>query len=141
MDNREHQVGYVVKQAQSLLRLRMEEALHPLALTVSQYSCLHHLRREPGISAAGLARATFMTRQSMNSMLQHLLERGLVERPARAETGRALPTALTAAGAILLSAAQTEVDGVEERMLSGLSPSELTSLTHGLEACVKALGG
>ena len=78
MSNREQQVGYVLKEAQSLLRLRMEEALHPFPLTVSQYSCLHHLLREPGISAAGLARATFMTRQSMNSMLQQLLERGLV---------------------------------------------------------------
>ncbi|MGP9501055.1 MarR family winged helix-turn-helix transcriptional regulator [Specibacter sp. AOP5-B1-6] len=139
MSNREQQVGYVVKQAQSLLRIRMEEALHRYSLTVSQYSCLHHLLREPGISAAGLARATFMTRQSMNSMLQQLLERGLVERPSRPESGRALPTALTAAGADILSAAQAEVDRVEERMLSGLSPSELLSLTHGLKACVKAL--
>jgi DNA-binding MarR family transcriptional regulator len=139
MSNQEPQLGYVLKQAQSLLRLRMEEALHPSALTVSQYSCLHRLLREPGISAAGLARATFMTRQSMNTMLQQLLERGLVERPARPESGRALPTALTAAGIDLLSAAQLEVDGVEERMLSGLGASELTSLTHGLKACVKAL--
>jgi DNA-binding MarR family transcriptional regulator len=141
MSNREVQVGYVVKQAQSLLRLRMEEALHAYALTVSQYSCLHHLLREPGVSAAGLARATFMTRQSMNSMLQQLLDRGLVERPTRPKSGRALPTALTAAGVELLSAAQADVDGVEERMLSGLSPSEVTSLTQGLNACVKALGG
>lgn len=131
----------MLKQAQSLLRLRMEEALNPLALTVSQYSCLHHLLREPGISAAGLARATFMTRQSMSSMLQQLLDRRLVERPARPESGRVLPTALTAAGVDLLSAAQAEVNGVEERMLSGLSPSERTSLTRGLSACVKALGG
>ena len=48
------QVGYLLKQAQSLLRVRMEEALKPLDLTVSQYSCLHSLRREPGISAAAL---------------------------------------------------------------------------------------
>jgi DNA-binding MarR family transcriptional regulator len=141
MRNGEQQVGYVLKQAQSLLRLRMEEALHPLALTVSQYSCLHHLLREPGVSAAGLARATFMTRQSMTSMLQQLLDRRLVERPARPESGRALPTALTAAGVDLLAAAQAEVDEVETRMLSRLDPSERTSLTRGLNDCVKALGG
>lgn len=131
----------MVKQAQSLLRLRMEDALRPLDLTVSQYSCLHSLLRDPGISAAGLARATFMTRQSMNTMLQQLLERGLVERPSRPESGRALPTALTESGAALLSAAQTEVDKVEQQMLAGLSPSELDSLSHGLNVCIKALGG
>ena len=141
MSKQKLQVGYMVKQAQSLLRLRMEDALRPLDLTVSQYSCLHSLLRDPGISAAGLARATFMTRQSMNTMLQQLLERGLVERRSRPESGRALPTSLTESGATLLSAAQIEVDKVEQRMLAGLSPSELDSLSHGLNDCIRALGG
>jgi len=132
-------VGYTLKQAQSLLHLRMEEALRPLRLTVSQYSCLHSLRREPGISAAALARATFVTRQSMNTMLQQLIDRGLVERPARAETGRALPTLLTAEGGDALDAAQTLVDGVEQRMLTGLSASESAELARGLAACVRSL--
>ena len=134
------QIGYAIKQAQSLLHLRMEEALRPLHLTVSQYSCLHSLRREPGISAAALARATFVTRQSMNAMLQQLIDRGLVERPARAETGRALPTVLTPAGADALDAAQKLVDAVEQRMLDGLSSNERTALASGLDACVAALG-
>jgi len=134
------QIGYAIKQAQSLLHLRMEEALRPLHLTVSQYSCLHSLRREPGISAAALARATFVTRQSMNAMLQQLIDRGLVERPARAETGRALPTVLTPAGAEALDAAQKLVDAVEQRMLDGLSSNERTALASGLDACVAALG-
>jgi DNA-binding MarR family transcriptional regulator len=133
------QVGYILKHAQSLLHIRMEEALAPLHLTVSQYSCLHHLRRQPGISAAELARSTFVTRQSMNAMLQQLIERDLVERPSRAETGRALPTVLTAAGGEALDAAQTLVDGVEKRMLAGMSPSETAALAQGLAACVAAL--
>jgi DNA-binding MarR family transcriptional regulator len=133
------QVGYVLKQAQSLLHVRMEEALRPLSLTVSQYSCLHRLRREPGISAAALARATFVTRQSMNAMLQQLIDRGLVARPSRAETGRALPTLLTAEGADLLEVAQDRVDGVQGRMLSGLSEAEITTLARGLTACVTSL--
>ena len=132
-------VGYLLKQAQSLLHLRMEEALRPLQLTVSQYSCLHSLRREPGISAAALARATFVTRQSMNAMLQQLIDRGLVTRPSRAETGRALPALLTPAGSDALDAAQTLVDGVEQRMLAGLSAAERDTLGRGLAACVSAL--
>jgi len=129
----------MVKQAQSLLHLRMEEALKPLELTVSHYSCLHHLRREPGISAAALARGTFVTRQSMNVMLQQLIERGLVARPTRAETGRALPTLLTDAGTDALNTAQKLVDGVEQRMLAGLTETESAALTHGLAACIRSL--
>ena len=133
-------VGYSLKHAQSLLHVRMEEALRPLQLTVSQYSCLHHLRREPGISAAALARATFVTRQSMNAMLQQLIDRGLVARPPKAHSGRALPTMLTDAGADALDTAQSLVDGVEQRMLSGLTAPEIAALDRGLAACVSALG-
>jgi DNA-binding MarR family transcriptional regulator len=141
MVNATPQIGYALKQAQSLLHLRMEEALRPLQLTVSQYSCLHHLRREPGISAAVLARATFVTRQSMNAMLQQLIDRGLVARPSRAESGRALPTNLTVAGTSALDAAQKLVDGVERRMLAGLSSADSAALAAGLAECVTALEG
>jgi DNA-binding MarR family transcriptional regulator len=134
------QVGYLLKHAQSLLHVRMEEALKPLQLTVSHYSCLYRLRVEPGISASALARRTFVTRQSMNAMLQQLIDRDLVTRPARADTGRALPTVLTQAGISVLDAAQVLVDGVERRMLSGLSVAERARLAGGLEACVTALG-
>jgi DNA-binding MarR family transcriptional regulator len=133
-------VGYVLKQAQSLLRLRMEEALRPVDLTVSQYSCLFRLRREPGISAAALARSTFVTRQSMNTMLQLLLDRGLVDRPDRAANGRALPAALTPAGTAVLEAAQVLVDAVESRMLSGLTSDEQAGLADSLTKCAVALG-
>jgi DNA-binding MarR family transcriptional regulator len=139
MVNTPPQVGYTLKQAQSILHLRMEEALRPLHLTVSQYSCLHHLRREPGISAAALARGTFVTRQSMNAMLQQLIDRGLVVRPSAAESGRALPTTLTASGVEVLAAAQKPVDGVEQRMLAGLTAAESAALASGLAACVSAL--
>jgi DNA-binding MarR family transcriptional regulator len=139
MVNTPTQVGYALKHAQSLLHARMEEALTPLSLTVSQYSCLHHLRREPGISAATLARSTFVTRQSMNAMLQQLIDRGLVARPSRVESGRALPTTLTAAGVDALTSAQKAVDGVERRMLAGLTAAESATLATGLAACVRAL--
>ena len=132
-------IGYALKHAQSLLHLRMEEALRPLGLTVSQYSCLHRLRREPGISAAALARATFVTRQSMNAMLQQLIDRGLVARPAQAERGRALPSALTPEGIAALAAAETVVDTVEYRMLAPLSAEDTAALAHGLAACITSL--
>ena len=140
MSNGSPQVGYLLKHAQSLLHLRMEEALKPLQLTVSHYSCLYRLRLEPGISASELARRTFVTRQSMNVMLQQLIDRDLVTRPTQADSGRALPTALTPAGERALDAAQALVTGVERRMLAGLTPSGSAGLAQGLAACVEALG-
>jgi DNA-binding MarR family transcriptional regulator len=132
-------IGYLLKQTQLLLHARMEEALHPYALTVSHYSCLFRLRVQPGISASDLARATFVTRQSMNTMLQTLLDRGLIARAAHAETGRALPVSLTAAGARLLATVQPIVDEIELRMLSPLSPTRVAALGASLAACGAAL--
>ena len=37
-------IGYRLKEAQSLLRSRMEEALRPLGITVAQYVCLEILK-------------------------------------------------------------------------------------------------
>lgn len=133
------QVGYALKHAQSLLHLRMEEALRPLGLTVSQYSALFRLRLEPSISAATLARRTFVTRQSMNVMLQQLIDRDLVSRPSQADSGRSLPTVLTPVGVSTLEKAQAQVDGVEQRMLSGLTPIQSAALARGLAACVDSL--
>jgi DNA-binding MarR family transcriptional regulator len=132
-------IGYLLKTTQSLLRLRMEEALRPQGLTVSHYSCLFRLQLEPGISASDLARAVFMTRQSMNELLQTLLDRGLVERAAVAASGRALPVSLTSAGQAALSKAQAAVDAVEARMLAGLSENQTAALAEGLASCAAAL--
>ncbi len=139
MGNESPQIGYLIKHAQSLVHVHMEDALEPLGLTVSHYSCLFHLRRSPGISASELARRTFVTRQSMNAMLHNLLDRGLVARSAQGESGRALPTALTPLGARLLDEAQALVDAVEGRMLANLTASERVALGGGLTAVVRSL--
>ena len=117
----EDAVGYVLKEAAVALRNAMDAVLRPLQLTVPQYSCLELLGQRPGLSNAELARSTFVTRQSMNVVLQGLEGRGLVSRPASAPHGRELPTLLTEAGRDQLYAASAAVRGVERRMCAGLT--------------------
>ena len=131
-------VGYALKQAATALRTAMESALEPLSLTVTQYSCLELLGQRPGLSAAELARGVFVTRQSMQSVLQGLQERGLLSRSA-APQGRALPTQLTPAGTDLLGRASRAVAAVESRMLQDRSAAEVARLRADLAACVTAL--
>ena len=139
MVNQNPQIGYMLKHTQALLHSRMDDVLRPLGLGVSQYVCLHLLHREPGISAAELARGAFVSRQAMNSLLQTLLDRGLVERPARPESGRALPAELTPEGEKLLARAEVVVEAVDQRMLSGLDKQERAVLGRSLAACMAAL--
>ena len=133
-------VGYVLKEAASALRGAMDAALRPLGLTVPQYSCLELLGQRPGLSNADLARGAFVTRQSMNVVLQGLEARGLVTRPAAAPHGRQLPTELTAAGREQLHAASTAVHAVQVKMCAGLSPAQQKDLVAALTACARNLG-
>jgi len=133
-------VGYLLKQAATALRSSMDAALRPLDLSVSQYSCLEVLAHRPGISNSELARATFVTRQSMNVMLQGLQRDGLVSRPDLAPTGRVLPVQLTPLGRERLDAASSTVAAVELRMHSALSPADHTRLRELLRECIGALG-
>src|SRR6185437_14344966 len=75
-------LGYLLKQASSALRSAMEEVLRPLGMTVTHYSCLELLAQRPGLSSSELARGAFVTRQSMNVLLQALERDGYVTRPA-----------------------------------------------------------
>jgi DNA-binding MarR family transcriptional regulator len=133
------QVGYVLKKAASALRSAMDNALRPLDLTVPQYACLELLRQRPGLSGSELARAMFVSRQSMNLVLKGLERRGLLTRSPVPRHGKALPTELSPAGLEQLAAAGEAVGVVEKRMLSVLTPSAERRLCADLTACAAAL--
>src|SRR5689334_10564748 len=80
-------IGYALKEASSALRTTMEEVLRPLGMNVTHYSCLELLAQRPGLSNSELARGAFVTRQTMNVLLQTLERDGSVTRPPEAQTG------------------------------------------------------
>lgn len=130
----------MIKRVQAVLRHAMDEALGPLGISVPKFACLRALDRRPDASNAELARAAFVSRQSMNVVLRTLQDRGLVHRPAKATKGRALPTQLTPEGRRILDEAAELVLDVEARMLAPLSTTQRDRLCRDLEACAIALG-
>lgn len=135
----ETSMGYLLKEASSALRTAMEAALRPLGMTVTHYSCLELLAQRPGLSNSELARGAFVTRQSMNVLLQTLEREGVVTRATRAPVGKALPTELTVQGRRDLAAATAAVRGVELRMLDGMEADEQVVATRALRSMVQAL--
>ena len=131
--------GYLLKVAASALRSAMEDVLRPLGMTVTHYSCLELLAQRPGLSNSELARGAFVTRQSMNVLLQALQRDGLVTRPEQPVAGRALPTELTDAGRRQVAAASAAVRAVEDRMVGDLGPADRERLVALLRGCVDAL--
>lgn len=132
-------VGYLMKEAATALRAAMEAVLRPLDLTITQYSCLELLAQRPGLSNSELARGAFVTRQSMNVLLQQMEREGLVVRAETPESGRALPTRLTPLGRRRLDEASAAVRSVETRMLAELGAADERRLRELLATCVRSL--
>jgi DNA-binding MarR family transcriptional regulator len=132
-------LGYLLKEASSALRTAMEDVLRPLGMTITHYSCLELLAQRPGLSGSDLARGAFVTRQSMNVLLQSLERDGFVVRPAEASVGRVLPTRLTPKGRRRLARATAAVRSVEVRMLSGLSEADQEAALRILRSMVASL--
>ncbi|MGH1524047.1 MarR family winged helix-turn-helix transcriptional regulator [Leifsonia sp. L25] len=134
-------LGYLLKEASTALRAAMEDVLRPLGMTVTHYSCLELLAQRPGLSNSELARGAFVTRQTMNVLLQSLERDGSVTRPAEAPVGKVLPARLTARGRRSLATASAAVRSVEGRMLAGMTPGEQSAAFAGLQSMVRALRG
>jgi DNA-binding MarR family transcriptional regulator len=135
----ETSLGYLLKEASSALRAAMEEVLRPLGMTVTHYSCLELLAQRPGLSNSELARGTFVTRQSMNVLLQALERDGSVTRATEAPVGKALPARLTPLGEQKRQQASAAVRSVEVRMLGGMSDDEQTGARRILRSMIQSL--
>ncbi|MFB7229569.1 MarR family winged helix-turn-helix transcriptional regulator [Streptomyces fimicarius] len=132
-------LGYLLKEASSALRAAMEEVLRPLGMTVTHYSCLELLAQRPGMSNSELARGAFVTRQTMNVLLQTLERDGYVVRPAEAAVGKVLPAQLTPSGRQSLEKATAAVRSVEVRMLAGMTETEQATAFRALRSMVRSL--
>lgn len=132
-------LGYLLKEASSELRTAMEAVLRPLGMTVTHYSCLELLAQRPGLSNSELARGAFVTRQSMNVLLQALERDGYVVRPEEARVGKTLPAQLTPKGREELRKATAAVRSVEVRMLAGMTEEEQTGALRILRSMISSL--
>ena len=130
---------YLMKQLELAIRSRLDDLFRPIGLTALQYTALTVLERRPDLSAAQLARNSFVTTQTMADMVTSLEARGLIERHRDPADRRRLVLALTADGWRLLSKYRIEVSALEGQMLSGLTAEEAVALRRTIQTCRSAL--
>ena len=130
---------YLIKQVELAVRAELDDLVRPVGLTALQYTALTVLERHPDLTAAHLARHSFVTSQSMADMVTDLLDRGLIERHRDPADRRRLVIALTAEGQRLLDDLRPEAAALERRMLAPLSSAEAAQLRHSVELCRQAL--
>jgi DNA-binding MarR family transcriptional regulator len=132
-------VGYNLKVTQHHLRQRLDAELATLGVTAPQNAALLAVAGNPRISNADLARAAFVTPQTMQAILVNLERAGLIVRSPHPLHGRVIMTELTESGRKTVDAGMIAADVVERKMLSGLSKEEARVLNELLERCAVAL--
>lgn len=132
-------IGYHLKRMHQAYCAAIDATVHELDLTTAQYAALGVLETAPGISNAALARACFVTPQTMNEIVQNLQASGLVQRAAHPAHGRILQLDLTPLGRTRLRRAHQVIEAVEERMVAGLAQGEQQQFVRWLQQCSAAL--
>ena len=132
-------IGYNLKITQHRLRQRLDAELSQLGITAAQNAVLLAVAGNPRISNAELARAAFVTPQTMQAILVNLERAGLIERSPHPEHGRVIMTELTKAGQKVVADGAQAADVVERQMLSLLSAEEAQLLCELLKRCAAAL--
>ena len=98
MRRAEEMSGYLIKRAQSVIHLALEEIVSRQGLGIPHYVVLTLLSESPGLPNTNLARKAFVTPQSMNEVLKQLEASGLVERQQSQSNARILNAHLTHTG-------------------------------------------
>ncbi|BBH71424.1 MarR family transcriptional regulator [Actinoplanes sp. OR16] len=130
---------YLVKQLELAVRARLDDLVRSAGITALQYTALTVLERHDGLSAAQLARDSFVTAQSMADMVRALESRGLIRRERNAGNRRELLIRLTPAGRALLASVATPVQDLESRLVSKMSPDEAADFRQSLIVAWQAL--
>ncbi|GAB3200111.1 MarR family winged helix-turn-helix transcriptional regulator [Nocardioides hungaricus] len=130
---------YAVKQVELAVRARLEEVLRPHGVTPLQYTALTVLERRADLTAAELARNSFVTTQSMADLVGALDRLGLIARRPDPQDRRRALINLSPSGRALLASCTAEVDALERRMLSDLDTTEVAALRAALNSCREAL--
>src|SRR4051812_37090449 len=128
-----------MKQVELAVRAGLDDLTRPFDLTALQYTALTVLERHSDLTAAHLARHSFVTAQTMADMVTSLLDRELIERHRDPADRRRLVIALTPEGQRLLDHLRPQVAALEMRMLSLMTPGDSDDLRRALELCREAL--
>lgn len=121
------------------MRLQMDEALAKLGLTSSQYAALSSLEESGPLTNADLARAGYVTPQTMIRLMKSLEKQGFVVSNQHAEHGLKIEFELTKKALDVLCKAHVLIYGIERRMIGGLSDNQTRQLLQHLNAAFSNL--
>lgn len=131
---------YQFVRAEHELRVVLDNALRDFGVTLTQWTVLTLLLHEPGLSAADLARRSFISQQGVAGILARLERAGLVARTPHPTHGRIVAVTITSAGRALVTYGDEQVAALEARLHDALGAQGQAALTDALARCRTAFG-
>jgi DNA-binding MarR family transcriptional regulator len=141
--NREEKAKQAFQKMKRILlafRGLVDEEFRPLGVTLAQLQVLFAVRSQPRSSGAQLARTCYITPQTVQSLLKHLEERGLIDRGKDPVNDRIVTTSLTDAGERLAQLVEKSSLPLHRELWEGITDSELDQLNDVLGRCLVNLG-
>jgi len=117
-------LGYLLRQANHVVRQRMERSLAEIGVTPPQFLVMTMVANYPGASGADLARLTFLTPQTVSLIVGNLERAGAIARRPHRAHGRIQHLDLTEAGSALLAQARERAHAIEATLLADMDAAE-----------------
>jgi len=132
-------LSYRVKRLYLLISQRIDDALKSHGLGRSQWQVLFRVRRAGTLAQRDLQQALQVEPATLTGILDVLVAKGWLERSESAEDKRCRVLKLSPAGLALLATIPDPYEGVETRMLAGISDAERARVESVLETMIRNL--
>lgn len=130
-------LGYLLRQAGTAFRTRMDGALAAFEVTTPQFVAMTMISAYPGLSSADLARLSLLTPQTITVIVGNLKRAGAVASEPHAVHGRIQQLCLTEQGGSLLARCRPSIDALEARLEPGFDADEMAVVRRWLTAVAR----
>ena len=121
-------VGYHIRRASSVFATDFSRALAGTGMRQVLFGILSVVGANPGINQGAAGRSLGIQRANMVSLMNELVDAGLLDRKTAAEDRRAFALNLSAAGEAMLMACLARIEAHEREMLVDFSAAERRTL-------------
>lgn len=129
-------LGYLLRVASHSYRLKMEKALAPYSITPPQFTVLKIISVYPGYTNAEIARFASLTPQTVNLMINKLVQFGVISKHTHPENKKVLCLKITPQGQILLDQVMVDIDQLEQNLEFNFKQSETKVIRKWLQSII-----
>lgn len=123
-----HLLGYHLRRASGAFALDFQEAMNGTGMRQVLLGILAIVEANPGVNQGAVGTALGIKRANMVSLINELVDAGLLARVVAAEDRRAFSLTLTEHGQTMLKDCTARIEAHEARMLADLSAAERQTL-------------